>query len=425
MSGSKNSTGEQHIRSETIREYRTQGTRQNIRSPQIKCPTVIRSSMATSETTAYSANVISVDLSEIPEPPEPEEILGTKTSTDTAVSQGNPFTGNLWRLPELLQREFTEDWIIDGLFCRGDLVALYGPAKSAKTFLALDMAMSAATGSAWCNGRFSVPKGRTIVYCAGEGIRGLKRRWTSVSDYYSASHEAMSRIITVPLVHQLFEEGVAPGGVSQFIAAIKDGLPDEQVDLIVIDTLNRASVGANENSAQDIGVILAHCTQIQKETGAAVMLVHHADKQGITLRGSSALRAAVDVALKVDPRSGGKFQLICDAIKDGERFDPLSFDLFPIQESVVVNWLANEDEIPGKTHTDRVMDYLGLHPGDWHSSSAIASFTGVQKNRACEALGRLEREGKIESSLTNPMKTQSSHNPRVFRIKRQDGAVDR
>jgi len=381
--------------------------------------------MTTSEPTVYSADTPSVNILEIPEPPEPEEILGTKASAETSSGQGNPFTGNLWRLPDLLQREFTEDWVIDGLFCRGDLVALYGPAKSAKTFLALDMAMSAATGSAWCNGRFGVPKGRTIVYCAGEGIRGLKRRWQSVSDHYSAEHEAMSRIITVPLVPQLFEEGIAPGGVGQFITAIADGLPGEQVDLIVIDTLNRASVGANENSAQDIGVILAHCSQIQKETGAAVMLVHHADKQGVTLRGSSALRAAVDVALKVDPRSGGKFQLICDAIKDGERFDPLSFDLFPIHESVVVNWLADEDEAPGRTHTDRVLEYMGLHPEDWNSSTDISSFTGVQKNRVCEAIGRLEKDGKIESSLRNPAKGQSSHNPRVFRVRRQDGATGR
>lgn len=381
--------------------------------------------MTIPEPTAYSADVISVDLAQLPEPPEPEEILGTKASAETAVGQGNPFTGNLWRLPDLLQREFTEDWVIDGLFCRGDLVALYGPAKSAKTFLALDMAMSAATGSSWCNGRFGVPKGRTIVYCAGEGIRGLKRRWQSVSDYYSAERDAMSRIITVPLVPQLFEEGVAPGGVSQFIAAIKDGLPDEQVDLIVIDTLNRASVGANENSAQDIGVILVHCSEIQKETGAAVMLVHHADKQGITLRGSSALRAAVDVALKVDPRSGGRFQLICDAIKDGERFDPLSFDLFPIQESVVVNWLADDEEVAGKTHVDRVLDHLGLHPSDWSSSTDVSNFTGIQKNRVCEALGRLERDGKIESSLRNPGKGQSSRNPRVFRIRQQAGGTDR
>jgi len=380
--------------------------------------------MTTSEPSEYGVGTpLSTSISDIPEPPEPEEITGTKASAEAAGGQGNPFVGKLWRLPELLQREFIEDWIIDGLFCRGDLIALYGPAKSAKTFLALDMAMSAATGATWCSGRFGVPKGRTIVYCAGEGIRGLKRRWQSVSTHYCAEHKPMSRIITVPLVPQLFDDGIAPGGVGQFIDAVRKGLPDEQIDLIVIDTLNRASVGANENSAQDIGVILAHCTLIQKETGAAVMLVHHADKQGITLRGSSALRAAVDVAFKVEPRSGGRFQFICDAIKDGERFDPLSFDLFPVQESVVINWLAEENETSGKTHADKVIDYLSLHPGDWHSSNDIASFTGMPKNRVCEALGRLERDGKIESSLMNPAKMQSSHNPRVFRVRRQDGVL--
>ncbi len=357
---------------------------------------------------------------ELPEPPVPEEI---GANAESASPRPNPFSEKLCRIPELLGKEFAEEWVFDDLFCRGDLIALYGPAKSGKTFMALDMIASACTGLPWCGGKFTPAGQSTIVYCAGEGLRGLKRRWQACYDAYirrGAECASFQRIITVPLVPQLFT-AASDNGVRAFLNALDGFMPDEQVDVVVIDTLNRATLGANENSAQDMGMILAAAMEIQRSKGAVVMLIHHSGKSGSSLRGSSALRAAVDVALMVE-ESGRGHRLSCDAIKDGERFEPIGFNLMPEGDSVVVNWTGcTESESRLTSNADRILEYLSLHPQDWHSAGQIADHTGLQRKRACETLARLDRERKVETQLTYPEKSSSNRNPRLYRAS-QDGS---
>ena len=51
------------------------------------------------------------------------------------------------------------------------------------------------------------------------------------------------------------------------------------VKLIIGDTLARMSAGANENSGDDMGPIMEKFDLVSKETGAAVVLIHHSWKE--------------------------------------------------------------------------------------------------------------------------------------------------
>lgn len=69
--------------------------------------------------------------------------------------------------------------------------------------------------------------------------------------------------------------------------------------LVVLDTLSRAAPGTDENSASDMGELIAACAEIQRRTGGAVLLVHHTGKDVTKgLRGHSSLNGAVDVAIE-------------------------------------------------------------------------------------------------------------------------------
>src|SRR5690606_19173458 len=48
--------------------------------------------------------------------------------------------------------------------------------------------------------------------------------------------------------------------------------------LIVFDTLARSIVGADENSAKDMGEVVAKLDWLRKATSATVLLVHHTGK---------------------------------------------------------------------------------------------------------------------------------------------------
>jgi hypothetical protein len=99
-----------------------------------------------------------------------------------------------------------------------------------------------------------------------------------------------------------------------------------QIDLIVIDTLNR-SLDGDENSARDMSNFVRGLTHLINELGTAVMVVHHPSKSGIGgARGHSALNGAVDVGLEIQNGRQTKFTLRCDAKppKDDESAAPLT-----------------------------------------------------------------------------------------------------
>ena len=81
--------------------------------------------------------------------------------------------------------------------------------------------------------------------------------------------------------------------------------PDHPLRLIVIDTLAKAAVGVDENSAKEVGVVLDNAAKIEEATGAHVMLVHHMNADGKKLRGSTAIFANIDQVIRtnVDPET--------------------------------------------------------------------------------------------------------------------------
>lgn len=88
--------------------------------------------------------------------------------------------------------------------------------------------------------------------------------------------------------------------------------------LIIIDTLNRAAPGIDENSPNGMGQVLSGAAAIQTTTGGLVLMVHHPGKDTSRgLRGHSSLYAAMDAVIEVD-RNGDSRWLKLTKAKDGE-----------------------------------------------------------------------------------------------------------
>jgi AAA domain len=71
--------------------------------------------------------------------------------------------------------------------------------------------------------------------------------------------------------------------------------------LIIVGTLSRCTPGAEENSARDMGEVIAFCSELQKPSSAAIAFVHHptkADPKGGG-RGSSVVFGAVDTEIRI------------------------------------------------------------------------------------------------------------------------------
>jgi hypothetical protein len=100
----------------------------------------------------------------------------------------------------------------------------------------------------------------------------------------------------------------------------------EQIKLIIIDTLHRNFTG-DENSAKDMAILVKNADKLKDQTGATILIVHHSGKTNKgEARGSSALKAALDVEMQVS-KSKGIITLKSTKMKDLEPFPPMHFKL--------------------------------------------------------------------------------------------------
>jgi hypothetical protein len=70
---------------------------------------------------------------------------------------------------------------------------------------------------------------------------------------------------------------------------------------VVIDALADVMPGADENSVQDVQPLFMALRSIAEATQAALVVIHHKNKGG-GYRGSTAMKGAVDLLLKVESR---------------------------------------------------------------------------------------------------------------------------
>lgn len=175
--------------------------------------------------------------------------------------------------------------LIDDVLDQGTVALLYGKWGAGKSFIALDWAASVATGRRW-QGRAT--EQRPTLYVAGEGAYGLKGRlhawetgWrTGIAD---GALDILPRPVNL--------------AKSVDVTNLLDLISDRGYGLVVLDTLARCMVGADENSARDCGEVVDVLTRLRSATpdGRGVIVgVHHAGKDGKTFRGSTTFEAGAD-----------------------------------------------------------------------------------------------------------------------------------
>lgn len=197
-------------------------------------------------------------------------------------------------------------WRIKGVIPEFGIGAIYGQSGSAKSFLAIDMAMHIASGSSWFGYRV---KPCPVVYVCLEGEAGLSVR---IGAWQQNGGTIPSGIMFIDQPINLLNIK----DVRDLVTAIK--IHDATDGIVIIDTLNRAAPGMDENSSVDMGNAINAAKLIQQSVGGLVLLVHHSGKDSSKgMRGHSSLHAALDAAIEVR-RSGDDREWSVAKAKDGE-----------------------------------------------------------------------------------------------------------
>lgn len=210
-------------------------------------------------------------------------------------------------------------WLIKDVLPSHGTAVVFGPSSSGKSFLALDMLQSLAFGREWFGRRV---KPCSVTYIALEGEAGLAGR----VDAYRIHHGSTSPNIRYMVQPFALLNADDINELVQAIQAAGTG------DVVVLDTLSRATPGADENDSKAMGHIIAAAKILQELIGGLVLLIHHTGKDASKgMRGHSSLHAALDCAIEVK-RSGDNREWFVAKSKDGEdgASHPFKLDVVPL-----------------------------------------------------------------------------------------------
>lgn len=235
---------------------------------------------------------------------------------NTAIPTGREFQAGHFRA---VDREGMEhippmEWLIKDFLPRDAFAMMFGAPGTFKTFLALDIGLSIATGFAinpvWPN----IVKPGPVLYAAGEGRRGIKKRVTAWEKMHWGGERVNNFVLVDPVPH-------VSDDIEPFIEAARQFHPS--YSLVVIDTVGRAMAGINENQQEHASKLSAMVNDIRYALGdCTVLCLHHTGHDGSRERGSSVFRADVDVLYSLERKGKDNFvELGMPKMKDSDEWE--------------------------------------------------------------------------------------------------------
>ncbi len=277
------------------------------------------------------------------------------------------------------------EWLVGeelaGILPANATFAVFGAPGAGKSFIAADIACSIA-----CRSAERVPDwfGNTVrhgpvLYVAAEGGRGFRHRVIAWRTRHTVARDDLQLSFVLEPVNLYGPDDITHILRTADLLAKQCAAP---LELVVFDTVARSMVAGDENSAQDMGLVIDRSDRIKRETGASVGLVHHARKDGDVERGSGALRGGVDTLCLVREDEDGGRILSCEKQKDGDEFEPITFYLTPVGDSCVITAQAPTISAYALTSNQRAalkvladVFVRGATASEWRGGSGIAERT--------------------------------------------------
>ncbi len=306
----------------------------------------------------------------------------------TEQNSGNALS--VVRIGEIAVEQNDHRWLIDQLWGASSVGVIGGAPKCSKTWLALDMALSVATGTA-CLNKYDVPElGPVLVYLAEDALTVVRERVDGMARQRGLDLDDVDvHVITAPTL-RLDRD---PHRTRLFETARRI-----QPRLLLLDPLVRLH-GIDENNAGEVAQLLAYFRSLQRELNCSVVLVHHTRKNaaggvaaGQGLRGSSDIHAFGDSNLYLR-RNRERLVLSSEhraaAAAPSVQLELITTDAETTHLAVVAE-LRDENR---RSLQERVLELLS--PGNALTRTKIRDTLAVKNQRLGEALESLERAEKV------------------------------
>lgn len=356
-----------------------------------------------------------------PQPPAPNAARDASAMPERQRDAPDVAASARPRFPRLKLREIFErprlEYLIDGIFIERGTGVLTNDYGGYKSFLALGMGLSVATGKAWA-GR-AVKRG-AVVYVTPEGAYTLKDRVQAWLIRHGLSE--------LPENFEVIEMPVQIGTAGDCLALL-DELRELDPALVILDTVAKCNVGSDENDATAMGRFTHGMELLSRELGAFVLAIHHNNKEG-KARGSNSLPANVDASIVVKKSPDRVVSVECDRVKGAP------FETFALVGRVVE--LPDADEhgrpltslvfeptdapTPALPVTDSTRDKVlavlqaapdGLTATQWQRATELSSSRFYDYREQLQTAGKVTQNGRIYKvtpiTPITPIRSESEH----------------
>lgn len=206
------------------------------------------------------------------------------------VGQGREMTAGRFRFVDRdgMENIRPPEWLIPGFLPAGAYAQLVGAPGSFKTFIAVDIALSIATGVnfPWEGNWGAIGNSGPVLFSIGEGRPEFKRRVQAWEKRWWGGRKVEGIVLADPV--PLISEDLDP--YLDGALAMNEG----GYKLVVIDTVGRAMQGVNENAQEHASAFTKMVEKIQRELGATVLALHHTGHDTGRARGSSVFHGDPD-----------------------------------------------------------------------------------------------------------------------------------
>ena len=219
------------------------------------------------------------------------------------------------------------DFLIEGLIERSSITMFYGPPKSCKSLLAIDLMVSLNLSDHWLGS--IIPKPANVKYLAWEDpdaffqrafcVGKLKPRKANRSRSYSE--------VSAPppdIFGPHFEDALKCTFLNE-----DDDIEDRAPSVVIIDTLALAAAGlGDENSSSYMGKVVDKLRRI-RDLGITLIVVHHSGKDATKgMRGHNSLLAAADNVFVFKKKANSNLITIKrEACRNGPTGDVFDFEI--------------------------------------------------------------------------------------------------
>ena len=207
------------------------------------------------------------------------------------------------------------EYVVERLIAESSVNVWFGQWGAKKTWAAIDLAVCVASGKQWL-GMATEPCNVLIIDEESGDTRLANRIKDTMRGELGQLANASVPIKSVSLAQfNLLKRPDDADLLARLVLEL-------DAKLIIIDALADVMLGGDENAVKDTQPVFANLRFIAELTGAAFIVIHHANKGG-GYRGSSAIAGAIDTLLSVESKQDNSLITFkTEKMRDGE---PLNF----------------------------------------------------------------------------------------------------